>query len=111
MSETRLIIFDTTLRDGEQSPGATMNLAEKLEVARALRDLGVDVIEAGFPIASTGDFEAVQTTARDIEGPVICGLARCNRDDIERAGEALKEAPRRRLHVFLATSAIHREFK
>src|SRR5882672_5075159 len=96
----RLIIFDTTLRDGEQSPGASMNLAEKLEVARALRDLGVDVIEAGFPIASPGDFEAVQAIARDIEGPVICGLARCNRDDIERAGQALKDAPRSRIHVF-----------
>src|SRR5215510_4083201 len=93
----RLFIFDTTLRDGEQSPGASMNLAEKLEVARALRDLGVDVIEAGFPIASPGDFEAVQAIARGIEGPVICGLARCNRDDIERAGEALKEAARRRI--------------
>src|SRR5438105_4264443 len=107
----RLIIFDTTLRDGEQSPGASMNLGEKLEVARALRDLGIDVIEAGFPIASPGDFEAVQAIAREIEGPVICGLARCNTADIERAGEALKEAGRRRIHVFLATSAIHREFK
>src|SRR6266849_3201991 len=94
----RLIVFDTTLRDGEQSPGASMNLAEKLEVARALRDLGVDIIEAGLPIASPGDFEAVQAIARDIEGPVICGLARCNREDIERAGNALKEAPRRRIH-------------
>jgi 2-isopropylmalate synthase len=107
----RLIIFDTTLRDGEQSPGASMNLAEKLEVARALADLGVDVIEAGFPIASPGDFEAVQAIARQVHGPVICGLARCNPDDIDRAGQALKDAPRRRVHVFLATSAIHREFK
>src|SRR5438874_2250279 len=107
----RLIIFDTTLRDGEQSPGASMNLAEKLEVARALRDLGVDVIEAGFPIASPGDFEAVQAVARTIHGPVICGLARCNADDIDRAWEALRDAPRKRIHVFLATSAIHREFK
>src|SRR5262245_29574069 len=111
MSDDRLIIFDTTLRDGEQSPGASMNLAEKLEVARALRDLGVDVIEAGFPIASPGDFEAVQAVARQIHGPVICGLARCNPDDIDRAWEALRDAPRPRIHVFLATSAIHREFK
>src|SRR5687768_8727069 len=107
----RLVIFDTTLRDGEQSPGASMNLAEKLEVARALVDLGVDVIEAGFPIASPGDFEAVQAIARQVQGPVIAGLARCNPADIDRAGEALKDAPRRRIHVFLATSAIHREFK
>src|SRR5438309_290480 len=106
-----LVIFDTTLRDGEQSPGASMNLAEKLEVARALVDLGVDVIEAGFPIASPGDFEAVQAIARQVQGPVIAGLARCNPADIDRAGEALRDAPRKRIHVFLATSAIHREFK
>src|SRR5204863_3262368 len=111
MSDDRLTIFDTTLRDGEQSPGASMNLAEKLEVARALRDLGVDVIEAGFPIASPGDFEAVQAVAREVHGPITCGLARCNPDDIDRAWEALRNAPRSRIHVFLATSAIHREFK
>jgi 2-isopropylmalate synthase len=111
MADDRLIIFDTTLRDGEQSPGASMNLAEKLEVARALRDLGVDVIEAGFPIASPGDFEAVEAVARSVHGPIICGLARCNADDIDRAWEALRDAPRGRVHVFLATSAIHREFK
>src|SRR6516165_1119018 len=107
----RVLIFDTTLRDGEQSPGASMNLPEKLEVAHALRDLGVDVIEAGFPIASPGDFEAVQAIARQVQGPIICGLARCNAADIDRAGEALRDCPRRRIHVFLATSAIHREFK
>jgi 2-isopropylmalate synthase len=107
----RLIIFDTTLRDGEQSPGASMNLAEKLEVAHALRDLGVDVIEAGFPIASPGDFDSVRTIAREVEGPIICGLARCNEIDIDRAWEAVKDAERPRIHVFLATSAIHREFK
>src|SRR5437588_5206908 len=111
MSANRLIIFDTTLRDGEQSPGASMNLAEKLEVALALKELGVDVIEAGFPIASPGDFEAVQAIARDVKGPVICGLARCNDEDIDRAWQALQEAARPRIHVFLATSAIHREFK
>ena len=109
--DNRLIIFDTTLRDGEQSPGASMNLGEKLEIAQALKDLGVDIIEAGFPIASPGDFEAVQAIARQVEGPVICGLARCNPDDIDRAWEALRDAPRPRIHVFLATSAIHREFK
>ncbi len=107
----RLIIFDTTLRDGEQSPGASMNLAEKLQVAHALKELGVDVIEAGFPIASPGDFEAVQAIAREVHGPIICGLARCNADDIDRAARALADAPRPRIHVFLATSAIHREFK
>jgi 2-isopropylmalate synthase len=106
-----LIIFDTTLRDGEQSPGASMNLAEKLEIALALSELGVDVIEAGFPIASPGDFEAVQSIARQVHGPTICGLARCNDADIDRAGEALKDAPKPRIHVFLATSAIHREYK
>src|SRR3989442_6627185 len=90
----RLVIFDTTLRDGEQSPGASMNLAEKLEVAHALKDLGVDVIEAGFPIASPGDFEAVQAVARQVHGPAICGLARCNTGDVDRAHEALKDAER-----------------
>src|SRR6266851_3893349 len=109
--DNRLIIFDTTLRDGEQSPGASMNLAEKLEIAQALRDLDVDIIEAGFPIASPGDFEAVQAVARQIEGPIICGLARCNPADIDRAWEALRDCPRPRIHVFLATSSIHREFK
>jgi 2-isopropylmalate synthase len=111
MADDRVIIFDTTLRDGEQSPGASMNLAEKLEVAHALAELGVDVIEAGFPIASPGDFEAVQAVARQVRGPIICGLARCNPDDIDRAWEALRDAGRPRIHVFLATSAIHREFK
>ena len=112
MADDRLIIFDTTLRDGEQSPGASMNLAEKLEVARALRELGVDVIEAGFPIASPGDFEAVQAIARQVEGPIICGLARCSADDIDRAWRGSStDAPRPRIHVFLATSSIHREFK
>jgi 2-isopropylmalate synthase len=107
----RVIIFDTTLRDGEQAPGGSMNLAEKLQVAHALKDLGVDVIEAGFPIASPGDFESVQAIAREVQGPVIAGLARCTHDDIDRAGKALVGCPRPRIHVFLATSAIHREFK
>ena len=112
MADVRNIkIFDTALRDGEQSPGCSMNIGEKLEVAQALVELGVDIIEAGFPIASHGDFEAVQRIAQEIRGPIICGLARCNDQDIDRAWEALQHAPRARIHVFLATSAIHREFK
>ena len=112
MSDNRQIkIFDTTLRDGEQSPGASMNLVEKLEIAQALIDLGVNVIEAGFPIASPGDFEAVQQIASNFRGAEICGLARSNERDIDRAWEALKGAHDPRIHVFLATSAIHREFK
>jgi len=107
----RIVIFDTTLRDGEQSPGASMNLNEKLEVAQALADLNVDVIEAGFPIASPGDFEAVRAIAQSIRGPAICGLARCCEEDIDRAWEAVRHAGRPRIHVFLATSAIHREHK
>src|SRR5215218_1482507 len=107
----RVIIFDTTLRDGEQSPGCSMNLGEKLEMAHALADLGVDVIEAGFPIASPGDFESVEAIARQVHGPIIAGLARCNPADIDRAADAVADAARPRIHVFLATSAIHREFK
>ena len=111
-SDSRMIrIFDTTLRDGEQSPGASMNLVEKLEVAQALADLGVDIIEAGFPIASPGDFEAVKQIAQTVRGSTICGLARCSDKDIDAAWEAVKYAPQARIHVFLATSAIHREFK
>ncbi len=111
MSEERIIIFDTTLRDGEQSPGASLNVSQKLEIARALAVLGVDVIEAGFPISSAGDFEAVSLVAREVTGPIICGLARCRPEDIDRAAEALKGATRPRIHVFLATSEIHRKFK
>ncbi|MEO0424730.1 MAG: 2-isopropylmalate synthase [Pseudomonadota bacterium] len=110
-SQDRLIIFDTTLRDGEQAPGCSMTLREKLRVGNALAELGVDVIEAGFPAASPGDFESVQRLAEEIEGPVICGLARCQAQDIERATAALEPAKRKRLHVFVATSAIHREYK
>jgi len=107
----RIVIFDTTLRDGEQSPGASMNMAEKMEVAQALADLGVDVIEAGFPIASPGDFQSVHHIAQAIRGSVVCGLARCREADIDRAWEAVRPAERPRIHVFLATSAVHREFK
>ena len=112
MSDDTIIIFDTTLRDGEQSPGCSMNTPEKIEVANALVELGVDVIEAGFPIASPGDFDAVQEIARKFgDRTTICGLARCREDDIDRAWEAVKEAENARIHVFLATSAIHREHK
>ncbi len=107
----QIIIFDTTLRDGEQSPGCSMNLNEKLEVAQALADLRVDVIEAGFPITSVGDFEAVREIANSVSGSTICGLARCRAPDIDRAWESLQEGDDVRIHVFLATSAIHREFK
>jgi 2-isopropylmalate synthase len=107
----RVVVFDTTLRDGEQSPGGSMNTQQKLQVAGALRDLGVDVMELGFPVASPGDFEAVQTVARQVEGPIACGLARAMKEDIDRTYEALKDAPRRRIHVFLATSPLHRQFK
>jgi len=112
MADPRPIrIFDTTLRDGEQSPGASMNRTEKLEVAQALETLGVDVIEAGFPIASPGDFESVRDIAAVVRDSSVCGLARCNDGDIDRAWEALQAARRPRIHVFLATSSIHREFK
>ncbi|MFZ4482390.1 MAG: 2-isopropylmalate synthase [Chthoniobacterales bacterium] len=108
----RVIIFDTTLRDGEQCPGASMNLREKLEVARQLARLNVDVIEAGFPVISDGDFEAVQRIATEIRGPIIAGLCRCVPKDIEAAAAAVKPAGERgRIHVFLATSKIHREHK
>ena len=110
----RIIIFDTTLRDGEQSPGATLNVDEKLTIARQLARLGVDVIEAGFPFASPGDFEAVQKIAQSVgteTGPIICGLARATQQDIKTAAEALKPAARPRIHTFIATSDIHLEYK
>ena len=109
--KNRVYIFDTTMRDGEQSPGASMTIAEKLKIAHTLVALRVDLIEAGFPIASPGDFEAVQAVSRECHGPIICALARCNNKDIDRAWEALKNNPDTRIHLFLATSAIHREFK
>jgi len=107
----RELIFDTTLRDGQQSPGCSMTQPEKLRLARALADLGVDIIEAGFPIASPGDWQAVNEIAREVRGPIIAGLARCNREDIDKAWTAVRDAQRPRIHVFLATSAIHREHK
>jgi 2-isopropylmalate synthase len=112
MTDTRnILIFDTTLRDGEQSPGCSMNIAEKLEVARALQMLQVDIIEAGFPIASPGDFAAVQAVAAEITKCTVAGLARCVEQDIVRAGEAVKGARRPRIHVFCATSEVHRKYK
>ena len=106
-----LIVFDTTLRDGEQSPGFSMNTDEKLELAHQLEALGVDIIEAGFPIASDDDAHAVELVAREIRGPVIAALARCNAADIDRAGESLKPAARSRIHTFIATSDLHLERK
>ena len=110
-ADKRVLVFDTTLRDGEQSPGASMNLTEKLEVARALELLGVDIIEAGFPITSPDDFEAVRAISREVKKPVVAGLARCVAKDIDRAAEAVRDARKPRIHVFLATSRIHREYK
>ena len=104
-------IFDTTLRDGEQSPGASMNLSEKLRIAEVLEDMGVDVIEAGFPIASDGDFEAVNEIAKLVKGSIICGLARSSRGDIERCAEAIRIAERGRIHTFISTSPLHMKYK
>jgi 2-isopropylmalate synthase len=109
--EDRVRIFDTTLRDGEQSPGISLNKKEKLEIANQLARLGVDVIEAGFPITSPGDFESVQAIAREVEGPVICGLARTGVQDIDAAWNAVKDSERPRIHTFIATSDIHIERK
>ncbi len=107
----RVLIFDTTLRDGEQSPGASLDHREKVEIAHQLAQMGVDIIEAGFPIASPGDFRAVHEIAETIKGPTIAGLARCVEADIARCAEAVMPARKPRIHVFLATSAIHRKFK
>src|ERR671924_1941795 len=111
MESARITVFDTTLRDGEQSPGCSMNVHEKLRMAQQLDRLGVDVIEAGFPIASDGDLEAVRAIAAAIRRPIIAGLARARREDIERALQALRHAARPRIHVFLATSDIHLQYK
>src|SRR5437879_12204497 len=107
MDSPRITIFDTTLRDGEQSPGCSMNVQEKVRLARQLDRLGVDVIEAGFPIASDGDFAAVQAVAAAVPRPVIAALARASRNDIERAARAIQSASRPRIHVFIATSDLH----
>jgi 2-isopropylmalate synthase len=109
--EEKIIIFDTTLRDGEQSPGASLSISEKLEIARQLAVLGVDVIEAGFPVSSPAQFEATRLVAEQVAGPVIAGLARANQEDIESAGKALEPAEKRRIHTFIATSPIHMKYK
>jgi 2-isopropylmalate synthase len=111
MNRRRIILFDTTLRDGEQSPGASLTVNEKLVIAHQLTRLGVDVIEAGFPIASDGDFEAVKEVARNIKGASVCGLARANDADIDRCWDAVKYAEKSRIHTFIATSKVHREEK
>ena len=111
MDDSRVIIFDTTLRDGEQSPGFSMNLDEKIRMAEALTALGVDVIEAGFPVASPGDFESVQRIAQTVKGPVITGLARSAPADIISAGEAIRQAERKRIHTFISTSPLHMKYK
>src|SRR5256714_8814825 len=105
----QLTIFDTTLRDGEQSPGISLDVGEKLEIAEQLARLGVDYIEAGFPVASEGDFEAVQAIARSVRGPVIAGLSRAHRADVDRCWDALRDAERGRIHVFISTSPSHME--
>ncbi|MGD9014885.1 MAG: 2-isopropylmalate synthase [Candidatus Omnitrophota bacterium] len=107
----RIIIFDTTLRDGEQAPGASLNQREKVEIAEVLAHLGVDIIEAGFPISSKGDYQAVRAVAKSIKGPVICGLARAVKKDIDTAWQAIRPAHKSRIHVFLATSKIHMKYK
>ena len=109
--KNRIIIFDTTLRDGEQSPGCSMNLEEKLRIASLLDDMGVDVIEAGFPIASPGDYEAVNEIAKTVKNATVAGLSRATKKDIEAAGEAIAPAPRKRIHTFISTSPLHMKYK
>ena len=111
IEQNRIIIFDTTMRDGEQSPGASMNLSEKLRIAEVLVEMGVDIIEAGFPIASDGDFEAVSEISKIVKDSVVCGLARAGRADIERCAEAIKPAAQSRIHTFISTSALHMKYK
>src|SRR3989339_464288 len=109
--KNRVYIFDTTLRDGEQTPGVSLNREEKLEIALALKDMGVDIIEAGFPITSRGDFQAVSEISRKVKGPCIAGLARALRKDIETAWEAVRPSSRPRIHTFIATSPVHMKYK
>ena len=111
MPPNRVLFFDTTLRDGEQSPGCSMTQHEKLQMAHALADLGVDILEAGFAISSDGDFASIETIAREVRGPVIASLARSRKGDIERAAQALERAERSRIHIFLASSDLHLEYK
>ena len=111
MSKDRVLIFDTTLRDGEQCPGASMTLEEKLQVAELLDEMGVDIIEAGFPIASNGDFESVTEIAKIVKSATVCGLARAGQKDIDRAGDAVRHAVRPRIHTFISTSPLHMKYK
>lgn len=111
MADNRITIFDTTLRDGEQAPGCSMNLEEKLRVAALLEEMGVDVIEAGFPIASNGDFESVQKIAQQAKTAIICGLSRATKNDIQRCADAVRPAPRHRIHTFISTSPLHMKYK
>jgi len=111
MSAEKIIIFDTTLRDGEQSPGASLSITEKLKIARQLATLGVDVIEAGFPVSSPAQFEATRIVAEQVTGPVMAGLARANENDIESAGKAVAPAKKKRIHTFIATSPVHMKYK
>src|SRR3954468_11089265 len=115
LDDDRIIIFDTTLRDGEQSPGFSMNLAEKIRMAEALTELGIDVMEAGFAIASPGDFDSVKAISETIgqraDSPVIASLARAGQMDVLRAAEALRSAKRKRIHIVIATSDLHMKFK
>ncbi len=110
-NKDRVFIFDTTLRDGEQSPGASMTFEEKLEVADMLDAMGVDIIEAGFPIASEGDFEAVSAIAKRVKNATVCGLARAAIKDIDRCADAVKHARRGRIHTFISTSPLHMKYK
>jgi 2-isopropylmalate synthase len=110
-NKDRVFIFDTTMRDGEQSPGASMSLEEKIQISRVFDELGIDIIEAGFPIASPGDFEAVSAISKVLKKSIPCGLARHSKKDIDRCYEALKHAPRFRIHTFISTSPLHMKHK
>ena len=109
--KNRVVIFDTTMRDGEQSPGASMSLEEKIQISRIFDELGVDIIEAGFPIASPGDYEAVKEISKILKNSIPCGLSRHTKKDIDVCNEALKAAPRFRIHTFISTSPLHMKHK
>lgn len=111
MGKTRIFVFDTTLRDGEQVPGCQLNVSEKLTIAKALEELGVDVLEAGFPISSPGDFQSVVEISKAVKKPIICGLTRAKKEDIDAAFEALKYAKRKRIHTGIGSSDIHIKYK
>ncbi len=110
-NKDKVFIFDTTMRDGEQSPGASMSLEEKIQIARVFDEMGIDIIEAGFPIASPGDFEAVTAISKILKNSIPCGLSRASKKDIDACNEALKAAPRFRIHTFISTSPLHMKHK